>query len=302
LRFFLQLCSRDFNHRHRYNNSQHNTASPWIAADDLLTGSRQRVRHLDLGLGDARFTAYGCDLSYDYIRINADESMQIEVSPQGRLGRKLSLHSYSPTLKHQLLVDGLGYARRFVGLRVMIHLSGSVLKKATLLSSLVQDLELILDTGLRPVLVLPTAQSIAQLHDLFAKGPYSLTTLLTDAAQIGAKLDRGQACLFLQPRPDPGFLVALAIRLGVGKLLTLADDQGLHDSQDLRSKLTPEQGLSGLDRGRFETNHAENLAWTRHAAIQGLPALHLIDGRIAHALVAELFTNQGIGTLLTRLY
>jgi glutamate N-acetyltransferase/amino-acid N-acetyltransferase len=29
-----------------------------------------RVR-LDLGLGDARFTAYTCDLSYDYVKINA---------------------------------------------------------------------------------------------------------------------------------------------------------------------------------------------------------------------------------------
>ena len=27
--------------------------------------------HLDLGMGDSRFTAYTCDLSYDYVKINA---------------------------------------------------------------------------------------------------------------------------------------------------------------------------------------------------------------------------------------
>ena len=26
----------------------------------------------DLGIGDAHFTAYGCDLSYEYVKINAD--------------------------------------------------------------------------------------------------------------------------------------------------------------------------------------------------------------------------------------
>jgi acetylglutamate kinase len=31
-----------------------------------------------------------------------------------------------------------------------------------------------------------------------------------------------------------------------------------------------------------------------------LAALHLIDGRMPHALVAELFTEQGVGTLVTR--
>ena len=37
-----------------------------------------------------------------------------------------------------------------------------------------------------------------------------------------------------------------------------------------------------------------------HAATQGLQNLHLLDGRLPHALVAELFTDAGVGTLLTR--
>jgi acetylglutamate kinase len=74
----------------------------------------------------------------------------------------------------------------------------------------------------------------------------------------------------------------------------------LRDAGGLVSELTPDQAIVGLDRGRFITDADENLALTRHAARQGLAALHLIDGRLPHALVAELFTEQGIGTLVTR--
>jgi acetylglutamate kinase len=83
-------------------------------------------------------------------------------------------------------------------------------------------------------------------------------------------------------------------------LLVLADDQGLHDASGLCSQLPPDQVAAGLDRGRFSTSADEFLAFARHAATQGLPALHLVDGRVPHALVAELFTDQGVGTLVTR--
>ena len=33
---------------------------------------------------------------------------------------------------------------------------------------------------------------------------------------------------------------------------------------------------------------------------QGVAAIHLIDGRIPHALVGELFTKDGVGSLVSR--
>jgi acetylglutamate kinase len=32
----------------------------------------------------------------------------------------------------------------------------------------------------------------------------------------------------------------------------------------------------------------------------GVPAVHLLDGRIPHVLLLELFTDTGVGTMLTR--
>lgn len=253
-----------------------------------------------VGDGPGSFTALGCDFSYDYVRINADEALQVVVNAEGQVGRNVSLASYTPILKHQLLVDGLSYVRRFTGMRILVHLSGSTARKPMLLASVARDLELILDAELRVLVVVPDLEVLAGLRENFAEGAYRLAEVPLEPVRIGQRLARGQACVLVQPRPDPGELVSLAVRLGVSKLLSLADDQGLRDAGGLVSELTPEQALVGLDRGRFSTDADENLALTRHAARQGLAALHLIDGRLPHALVAELFTEQGIGTLITR--
>jgi glutamate N-acetyltransferase/amino-acid acetyltransferase len=255
---------------------------------------------LRIGSGPSSFTALGCDFSYDYVRINADEALQVVVNAEGQVGRNVSLSSYTPILKHQLLVDGLSYVRRFTGMRVIVHLTGSAARKPMLLASVARDLELILDAELRVLVVVPDLDVLTALRDNFADGAYRLAEVPLDPLRIGQRLDRGQACVLVQSRPDPGELVSLAVRLGVSKLLSLADDQGLRDAGGLVSELTPDQAIVGLDRGRFITDADENLALTRHAARQGLAALHLIDGRLPHALVAELFTEQGIGTLITR--
>ncbi|WP_205633033.1 bifunctional ornithine acetyltransferase/N-acetylglutamate synthase, partial [Enhygromyxa salina] len=253
-----------------------------------------------VGNGPASFTALGCDFSYDYVRINADEALQIAVSADGQIGRNVTLASYTPILKHQLLVDGLSYVRRFTGLRVMVHLSGSAARKPMLLASVARDLELMLNAELRVLVIVPDIEVLAGLRGDFADGAYRLAEVPNDPVRIAARLDRGQACVLIQGKPDPGELVALGVRLGVAKLLSLADDQGLRDAGGLVSELSPDQALVGLDRGRFTTDADENLAFARHAARQGLGALHLIDGRLPHALVAELFTEQGVGTLITR--
>ena len=100
--------------------------------------------------------------------------------------------------------------------------------------------------------------------------------------------------------PNPGELVARCVKLGVEKLLVLADDQGLIDSAGLVSLLSLEQAEVGLKANRFDARDGDFLALAGHATTQKLSNLHLIDGRLPHALVAELFTDAGVGTLITR--
>lgn len=40
-------------------------------AHEIMKRSEFKI-YVDLGLGDGEFTAYGCDLSYEYVKINAE--------------------------------------------------------------------------------------------------------------------------------------------------------------------------------------------------------------------------------------
>jgi acetylglutamate kinase len=265
------------------------------------------VWELDLGAGDASFCAWGCDLSYDYVRINADETLQIEVGPDGRVGRNISLESYTPKLKHQLLVDGLSYVRRFSGMRVLVQAEGAVLARPALMTNFARDLELMLDAGIRPLVVLTDdrAEASAQaIEALFSNGLYQIARVEDlpgkNQARIQPRLDRGQACLLALPAVRAEQIVNLAARLGVGKLLCVGDDQGLHDGLGLRERLGPQEALIGLESGELTTCAASYIELVRLGVREGLPAIHLLDGRMPHALVAELFTDQGVGTLVSR--
>ncbi len=270
---------------------------------ELLRRLRESVVtwRVKVGDGPGRATAWGCDLSYDYVRINADEAPTIEIRPDGGVSRNLSLGAYSPTLKHQLLVDGLGYVRRFTGMKLGVMVHGSMARKADRVTALAQDIELVADAGIRPLIMLPDREAAQALAAEMSSGAVRLTEVnALVPGQIAALLDRGHVVSYVANAPTPSDTVALAIKLGLGKLIVLDDDHGLHDSSGLVSQLTPEQALAGLDHGRFTSRSDEFLAYARQGARQSLPALHLLDGRMPHALVAELFTDQGVGTLITR--
>jgi glutamate N-acetyltransferase/amino-acid acetyltransferase len=254
---------------------------------------------LDLHRGDASYLALGCDLSYDYIRINADDAPQIEVSSDGVVRRNLSLASYSPRLKHQLLVDGLAYVRRFMGLRMMVYVP-PLQEVPGLVDNVAQDLELCLDANLRPLLVVPSEGMAQAVHEhMKGTGHYS-AAVAPDPSTINRLLDRGHLCVLVRDRPVPHAVVDLAIKLGMQKLIAMGAEQGLRDAHGFVQRLSPENFLMGLERDRFSTTNPDLLVLAKHAATRGVPALHLVDVRLPHALVGELFTDEGIGTLITR--
>ena len=82
--------------------------------------------------------------------------------------------------------------------------------------------------------------------------------------------------------------------------VTLTGEPGLRDAKGVVQRLSPEAFLMGLERGRFDPTHADTLVLARHAMTRGIAALHVLDARIPHAVVGELFTSDGIGTLITR--
>lgn len=254
---------------------------------------------IDLGLGDASFTAYGCDLSYDYVRINADESKQVEAN-RGRGPRNLTLAAYSPRLKHQLLVEGLAYVRRFTGVRAMVYLQPSNLQSDPI-PSLAQDLELCLDAGLKPLAVVPDAESAQAIQRHMQQTGHYTAIVPPDPVTISNYLDRGFLCIMVKETRAPESIVELALKLGIQKLIAMGACQGLTDAHGVVQRISPDTLLAGLERNRFDSSDPDLLVLARLAATRGVPALHIVDIREPHSVVGELFTDEGVGTLITRL-
>jgi len=90
---------------------------------------------------------------------------------------------------------------------------------------------------------------------------------------------------------------AIAGALGASKLIVLTDVPGVLDGRgDLISEMTPAQARR-LVSGKAVSGGMIPKVETCLAAIKaGCGAAHVLDGRIPHTLLLEIFTEQGIGT------
>ncbi|MEO6879671.1 MAG: acetylglutamate kinase [Mycobacteriaceae bacterium] len=94
---------------------------------------------------------------------------------------------------------------------------------------------------------------------------------------------------------------ALAVALGAEKLVVLTDVEGLYDRWPDRDSLRSTVGaaeLAGL-LPRLDAGMAPKMEACLRAVTGGVPSAHVIDGRLAHSVLLEVFTSQGIGTMVT---
>ncbi|MFF0533495.1 acetylglutamate kinase [Nocardia amikacinitolerans] len=94
---------------------------------------------------------------------------------------------------------------------------------------------------------------------------------------------------------------ALAEGIGAEKLVVLTDVEGLYTDWPDRSSLTSRIDavelaalLPSLDAGMVPKMEA-----CLRAVLGGVPTAHVIDGRVSHSVLLELFTGEGIGTMVT---
>jgi acetylglutamate kinase len=93
---------------------------------------------------------------------------------------------------------------------------------------------------------------------------------------------------------------ALAGALGSEKLIVLTDVEGLFANWPDSTSIIHEidsvelaQLLPSLDSGMLPKMEA-----CLRAVEAGVPRAHVIDGRVAHSLLVEIFTDEGVGTMV----
>ena len=91
---------------------------------------------------------------------------------------------------------------------------------------------------------------------------------------------------------------ALAEVLGAEKLLMLTDVEGLYTRWPDRDSLASEIDAAALTQllPTLETGMIPKVEACLHAVNAGVPSAHVIDGRVEHCVLVELFTDQGSGT------
>jgi acetylglutamate kinase len=346
-----------------------------LAYDANVLKARMRspeVRVLvELRRGEGSAQAWGCDLSYDYVKINADYTSLIVTRPDGGVGKDDRLTNYSPTFKVQLLVDALEYIRKFSGTRCVIKYGGAAMVKDSLKRSFCDDIVLLRSVGLRPVVVHGGGPEITRtLEKLGGKAEFvdgqrvtnsedvkvvemvltgsintELVTLLNgngsalavglsgkDGGLIRARKlvqegrDLGQVGEvtrvnkdFLLMLLDQGYVPVIspvglgedgqsyninadnvaaevAVAIGAQKLIYLSDVPGILKAGELVGQLTGADLQALIDDGTVAGGMKAKARSILKVLSAGVHSVHLLDGRVPHSIIGELFTDHGVGS------
>ncbi|MFN7943356.1 MAG: acetylglutamate kinase [Thermoanaerobaculia bacterium] len=99
-----------------------------------------------------------------------------------------------------------------------------------------------------------------------------------------------------------GVAAAIAVALGAEKLLLLVDTPGLLERLDDPASLISHVDLDGLARmtaeGKVSGGMLPKVRALETALAGGVPRAHLVSWRSSDALLLEVFTNEGAGTLV----
>ncbi|HZU19064.1 MAG TPA: acetylglutamate kinase, partial [Candidatus Dormibacteraeota bacterium] len=92
----------------------------------------------------------------------------------------------------------------------------------------------------------------------------------------------------------------IAVALGAAKLILLTDVPGVLDGERrVITELDRAQARRLVEQNRVGGGMIPKLEACLRA-LDAVPQAHIIDGRQPHALLLELFTESGIGTMVTR--
>jgi acetylglutamate kinase len=121
-------------------------------------------------------------------------------------------------------------------------------------------------------------------------------------------VEAGRIPVISSVAPDPAGVIhnvnadtaaaALAVALGAEKLLVLTDVVGLYrdfgKSNDVIQEINPEDLAALLPT--LDAGMVPKMTACHEAVVGGVPRATVVDGRDEHAVLLEIFTDEGVGT------
>jgi acetylglutamate kinase len=329
-----------------------------------------------LAEGSASAVAWGCDLSFDYVKINAEYTSLTHAPPETATLRDDRLTNASPAFKRALLVEALSYIRRFTNTRAVVKYGGAAMVQDSLKSSFANDINLLRSAGLLPVVVHGGGPEITHTMEKLGHGKSEfvdgmrvtgredvkvvemvltgrinteLVSLLNqssahavgvsgkdagllrarklvaeggrDLGMVGEVTHVNQELLemLLEKKYVPvvspvglgedgeGYNInadaaaaEIAVALHAEKLIYLTDVAGILANGELVSEISAAELTRKIADGTIKGGMVAKAKSVLRAIEGGVASVHILDGRMPHSVIAELFTDRGVGTLVKR--
>jgi acetylglutamate kinase len=152
----------------------------------------------------------------------------------------------------------------------------------------------------RPGLVDGAPVDIGQVGDVVAVDPATVHALL-DGGRIPviATVARGTDGLSYNVNADTA-AAAIAVGVGAEKLVVLTDVEGLYADWPASSEIISQIDVEALATllPSLSSGMVPKMEACVRAVEGGVTSAHVLDGRVPHALLLEVFTSEGIGTMV----
>ncbi|MEU4215497.1 acetylglutamate kinase [Actinoplanes sp. NPDC026623] len=131
-----------------------------------------------------------------------------------------------------------------------------------------------------------------------------------DTSAVDDLIAAGRIPVVASVAPDPAGVVhnvnadtaaaALAVALGARKLVVLTDVPGLYTNWPDTSTLTSQIDADALEKllPSLQSGMVPKMEACLRAVQGGVPAAHVVDGRVPHSTLLEVFTSEGFGTMV----
>jgi acetylglutamate kinase len=141
---------------------------------------------------------------------------------------------------------------------------------------------------------------IGQVGDVVEVNPDFVTQLLDDGLiPVVSTVARDADGIVHNVNADTA-AAALAIALGAEKFVLLTDVEGLYADWPNRDSIIKRISESDLESmlPSLESGMVPKMEACLRAVQGGVPRAHVIDGRLPHSVLLEVFTDEGIGTMV----
>ena len=214
--------------------------------------------------------------------------------------------------KAEVLIEALPYIQRFNRKIVVIKYGGSAMLDEELKRNVIKDAVLLKLVGFKPIIVHGGGKEISRWVGKVGMEPHFVNGLrVTDkdtmeiAEMVLAKVNKELVTLvdsYNINADDAACAIAEAVE--AEKLAFLSDIEGVYrdadDPSTLISELRVDEAENLISDGTVGGGMIPKLKNCIDAIEHGVNRVHILDGRIPHSLLLEIFTNKGIGTAILK--